>query len=104
MIKIIIDQLIRERAAEWHRNITYADVTEATGISDSTLARLKLGRARGIQWRVLEPLCIYLDCQPGDLIVLEPGVPISESDADRAVREARERGLGIADLIEAPGR
>jgi len=34
----------------------------------------------------------------------EPGVPITESDADRAVREARERGLGIADLIEAEPR
>ena len=104
MIKFRLDQLIRERAAKWQRDITYTDVTEATGISDSTLARLKLDRAKGIQWRVLEPLCIYLDCQPGDLIVLEPTEPITESDADRAVREARERGLGIADLIEAPSK
>ena len=42
------------------------------GISRNTLAKLADGKAvKGISWDVLEKLCLYFECQPGDLISLE---------------------------------
>jgi putative transcriptional regulator len=36
---------------------------------------LKTGKARAIRFSTLASLCRELECQPGDLVVFEPGPP-----------------------------
>ena len=38
-----LDQLLRERAAEWKPGITYREISEETGIAESTLSSMKSG-------------------------------------------------------------
>lgn len=61
MIEVRIDQLLkaRERTFYW--------LAKETGISHTTLWRLKKGKALGINFITLEKLCEILDCQPGDV-------------------------------------
>jgi putative transcriptional regulator len=62
MIKIRIQQLTKE-----HRR-TFYSLAKETGISHTTLWRLKKDRALGINFETLEKLCEALHCQPGDLL------------------------------------
>jgi putative transcriptional regulator len=62
MIEVQIDQLLkaRERTFYW--------LAKETGISHTTLWRLKKGKALGINFITLEKLCGTLGCQPGDMV------------------------------------
>ena len=41
-----------------------------TGVSHTTLWRLKKGKALGINFETLEKICRALRCQPGDVLFL----------------------------------
>jgi putative transcriptional regulator len=45
-------------------------LSKETGISYTTLWRLKKGKARGINFGTLEKICEALDCTPGDVLTL----------------------------------
>jgi len=96
---------LREQIARWEtehqQRLNYEELANLTGIGPATVNRWA---NNDVEMRVLNAFCEFFDVQPGDLLTYRPAEPISESDADRATREARERGLGIADLIEAPSR
>jgi putative transcriptional regulator len=66
-----IDQLIREKQAEWERDITYEEISEATGIAKSTISRMK-SDGKGIRYDVLNGLCFFFGCQVGDVLVYTP--------------------------------
>ena len=61
MIEVRIDQLLKARGR------TFYWLAKETGISHTTLCRLKKGKALGINFITLEKLCETLDCQPGDV-------------------------------------
>ena len=61
MIEVRIDQLLKARGR------TFYWLAKETGISHTTLWRLKKGKALGINFITLEKLCAILDCQPGDV-------------------------------------
>lgn len=61
MIEVCIDQLLKARGR------TFYWLAKETGISHTTLWRLKKGKALGINFITLEKLCETLDCQPGDV-------------------------------------
>jgi putative transcriptional regulator len=61
MIEIQIDPLLKTYGR------TFYWLAKETGISHTTLWRLKKGRALGINFVTLEKLCETLDCQPGDM-------------------------------------
>ena len=61
MIEVRIDQLLKARGR------TFYWLAKETGISHTTLWRLKKDRALGINFVTLEKLCETLDCQPGDM-------------------------------------
>ena len=73
-----IDQLVREKQVEWERNITYREISEATGIAESTLSRMKEGK--GIRYDVLDALCTFFSCQVGDILEYVP-VPAEEGES-----------------------
>jgi putative transcriptional regulator len=49
------------------------DLAAYVGITESNLSLLKAGRVKGIRFGTLNRICEFLDCQPGDLLVHEPG-------------------------------
>jgi putative transcriptional regulator len=61
MIEVRIHQLLKARGR------TFYWLAKETGISHTTLWRLKKGKALGINFITLEKLCATLDCQPGDV-------------------------------------
>ena len=62
MIRIHIDRLLEEHTR------TFYWLAKETGISHTTLWRLKKDKALGINFITLEKLCEALKCQPGDLL------------------------------------
>lgn len=64
IIEVRIDDLLekRERSFYW--------LSKQTGISHTTLWRLKKGKALGINFATLEKICETLDCEPGDILKL----------------------------------
>ncbi|PYS79171.1 MAG: transcriptional regulator [Acidobacteria bacterium] len=64
MIEIRLDGLLEGRGR------TFYWLAKETGISHSTLWRLKKGKALGINFVTLEKICRTLDCQAGDVLSL----------------------------------
>ena len=49
---------------------TFYWLAKVTGVSHTTLWRLKKGKAVGINFETLEKICRALRCQPGDILAL----------------------------------
>ena len=62
MILIEIDQLLKERRRSFYW------LAKETGVSHTTLWRLKKDKAQGITFHTLERICQILKCQPGDVL------------------------------------
>src|ERR1041384_6549419 len=62
MIEIRIDALLGTRGRSFYW------LAKETGISHTTLWRLKKGKALGINFETLEKVCDALQCQPGDVL------------------------------------
>ena len=67
MIEIGLDGLLEEQGR------TFYWLAKETGISHTTLWRLKKGRALGINFETLEKICRALGCQPGDVLRFASG-------------------------------
>ena len=63
-IEIQIDAILAKRQR------TFYWLAKTTGISHTTLWRLKKGKALGINFVTLEKICQALECQPGDVLRL----------------------------------
>lgn len=63
-IEIRVDELLEEHGR------TFYWLAKETGISHTTLWRLKKGKALGINFGTLESICQALKCQPGDVLRL----------------------------------
>ncbi|MBO0824007.1 MAG: helix-turn-helix transcriptional regulator [Actinobacteria bacterium] len=55
------------------RGMTLTELSQRVGITVVNLSVLKNGRARAIRFSTLAALCAELDCQPGDLLIYDPG-------------------------------
>ena len=67
MIEIRVDQLLAEHGR------TFYWLAKETGISHTTLWRLKKDKALGINFETLEKICEALKCQPGDILAIPSG-------------------------------
>jgi putative transcriptional regulator len=69
------------------RKLRLNTVAEQVGITIQNLSVLKTGKAKAIRFSTLEKLCEVLNCQPGELLVYEPGQETAEDTArhDEAV-------------------
>jgi putative transcriptional regulator len=72
MIEIRIDELLENRGRSFYW------LAKETGISHTTLWRLKKGKALGINFETLEKMCQTLECQPGDVLSHTNGKKISK--------------------------
>jgi putative transcriptional regulator len=62
MIEIRIDELLEKRGHSFYW------LSKQSGVSHTTLWRLKKGKALGVNFATLEKICEILDCEPGDLL------------------------------------
>src|SRR6266498_4542123 len=62
MILVQIDQLLKEQRR------TFYWLAKETGVSHTTLWRLKKDKAQGITFNTLEKICQTLKCQPSDVL------------------------------------
>jgi putative transcriptional regulator len=64
VIEVRLDELLEEHGRSFYW------LAKETGISHTTLWRLKKGKALGINFDTLEKVCLGLSCQPGDVLKL----------------------------------
>lgn len=69
MIQGRLRELMAVKGQRERRKITYDDILTETGVSKNTLTRLANDRAAMVGISVIDRLCNYFDCQPGDLFV-----------------------------------
>ena len=67
MIKCQLYKLVHEN------HVKMSDISEATGISRTTLHALNWGKGKGVQFETLDKLCRYFNCDVSDLLVYEGG-------------------------------
>ena len=73
-IRVKLDHLMLDR------RLTLTELAARVDITLANLSILKTGKARAVRFSTLAALCRELDCQPGDLIVYEPGPDESPAD------------------------
>lgn len=85
-IKIKLKQFIREYEAAQQRDVTWAEIREATGLAETTINRLLNENPRRVDLDVLERLCQFFGVSQGPIPFLlfepEPG-----EGGQRGVRE-----------------
>jgi putative transcriptional regulator len=67
MARLRIDELLKQRG------ITAYRLAVDSGITHSTIAKLRHGRAKEIRLDVIDKLCEVLECDAGELIETESG-------------------------------
>ena len=60
--------------------MSLTELADRVGVTIANLSILKTGKARAIRFSTLGALCRELDCQPGDLVVFEPGLADDPDD------------------------
>jgi putative transcriptional regulator len=50
------------------RKIRSKALAQAIGITEQNLSILKTGKAKAIRIATLNAICVYLSCQPGDIL------------------------------------
>ena len=73
-IRVHLDRILLER------RMSLTELADRVGVTIANLSILKTGKARAIRFSTLEALCRELKCQPGDLLLHEPGIPEDSSD------------------------
>ena len=76
MIRIDLDVMLARR------KMSLTELSQKVGITIANLSILKNGHARAVRMSTLDAICEALNCQPGDILVWEPG----------AKEEAPEKG------------
>ena len=72
MIQCRMRELIGLKARVEHRRITYEDIQSGSGVNKNTIVKLANDRAAMVGMSVIDRLCAYFDCQPGDIFVYVP--------------------------------
>ena len=66
-IRVSLDRVLLER------RMSLTELADRVGVTIANLSILKTGKARAVRFSTLAALCRELDCQPGDLLIHEPG-------------------------------
>ena len=75
VIEVRVDEILEEHGRSFYW------LAKETGVSHTTLWRLKKGKALGINFETLEKICRGLECEPGDVLRL----------GDRGKKKASQR-------------
>jgi len=55
------------------RKMRSKQLAELVGITEQNVSLLKSGKVKGVRFETLAKICDILDCQPGDILMFEPG-------------------------------
>lgn len=66
-IRVSLDRVLLDR------RMSLTELADRVGVTIANLSILKTGKARAVRFSTLAALCRELDCQPGDLLIYEPG-------------------------------
>ena len=69
MIQCRLRELMASKGRNERRRVTYGDILDVTGVSQSALTRLANDRADRVAISTIDRLCSYFNCQPGDLFI-----------------------------------
>ena len=69
MIRFRLSELIADKAFHERRVVSMTEVAEATGIHRATLSKIANQPGANIGTEIVDRLCGYFRCQPGDLMV-----------------------------------
>ncbi len=72
MIRIDLDVMLARR------KMSMTELSQRVGITMANLSILKNGKAKAVRFSTLDAICRALSCQPGDILIWEPG----EEDTD----------------------
>jgi len=75
-IRVSLDRVLLDR------RMSLTELADRVGVTIANLSILKTGKARAVRFSTLSALCRELDCQPGDLLVYEPGPDDSFEDEE----------------------
>jgi len=68
MIRFRLTELTADMAFRERRVVTLAEIAKATGIHRATLSKMANNPGANIGSDVIDKLCQYFKCQPGDLM------------------------------------
>jgi putative transcriptional regulator len=80
-IRVHLDRILLER------RMSLTELADRVGVTIANLSILKTGKARAVRFSTLDALCRELDCQPGDLLVFEPGPPDDDGAEELELEE-----------------
>ncbi len=69
MIRFRLSELIADKAFKERRVVSLTEVAEATGIHRATLSKIANQPGANIGTEMIDRLCRYFGCQPGDLLI-----------------------------------
>jgi len=75
-IRVHLDRVLLER------RMSLTELADRVGVTIANLSILKTDKARAVRFSTLAALCRELDCQPGDLLLYEPGPDDAPDDED----------------------
>jgi putative transcriptional regulator len=79
MIRFRLAELIAERSFKERRVVTVSEIAQATGIHRATLSKVANQPGANIGTEIIDKLCRYFGCQPGELMTFvdddSPNVP-----------------------------
>ena len=75
-IRVHLDRVL------FDRRMSLTELADRVGVTIANLSILKTGKARAVRFSTLAALCRELDCQPGDLLLYEPGPADDLTDED----------------------
>ena len=84
MIEIRIEKLLKTRGRSFYW------LAKETGISHTTLWRLKKGKALGINFDTLDKLCQTLGCQLGDVLSHTNGIKPRKTSTPKRRRQTNK--------------
>lgn len=67
MIRVDLDVMLARR------KMSLTELSQKVGITLANLSILKTGKAKAIRMSTLDAICDALNCQPGDILIHEPG-------------------------------
>ena len=74
MIRIDLDVMLARR------KMSMTELSQRVGITMANLSILKNGKAKAVRFSTLDAICQALNCQPGDILIYEPGESQSDDE------------------------
>ncbi len=73
MIRFRLAELIADKSFKERRVITVSEIAQATGIHRATLSKVANQPGANIGTEIIDKLCRYFGCQPGELLTYIDG-------------------------------